>query len=115
MSALHTSQASAAAPVTDHRALRFLTAGSVDDGKSTLIGRLLFDSRAILADQLDTLEKKAAIAAIPIVRSVLAKPSEVKIENHTHITSINIDKLTEQEVIDLAMGRFNGRQNAGQF
>ena len=44
----------------DHRALRFLTAGSVDDGKSTLIGRLLFDSRAILADQLDTLEKKAA-------------------------------------------------------
>ena len=44
----------------DHRALRFLTCGSVDDGKSTLIGRLLFDSRAILADQLDTLEKKAA-------------------------------------------------------
>ncbi|MCZ8075508.1 MAG: hypothetical protein O9341_15420, partial [Paucibacter sp.] len=33
-----------------HRALRFLTAGSVDDGKSTLIGRLLFDSRTILAD-----------------------------------------------------------------
>ncbi len=31
-----------------HKALRFLTAGSVDDGKSTLIGRLLFDSRAIL-------------------------------------------------------------------
>jgi sulfate adenylyltransferase subunit 1 len=43
-----------------HRALRFLTAGSVDDGKSTLIGRLLFDSRAILADQIDTLEKRAA-------------------------------------------------------
>jgi len=42
----------------DHRALRFLTAGSVDDGKSTLIGRLLFDSRAILADQIDTLEKR---------------------------------------------------------
>ena len=46
--------------VKDHRALRFLTAGSVDDGKSTLIGRLLYDSRAILADQLDTLEKRAA-------------------------------------------------------
>ena len=43
----------------DHRALRFLTAGSVDDGKSTLIGRLLYDSRAILADQLDMLEAKA--------------------------------------------------------
>jgi len=48
----------------DHRALRFLTAGSVDDGKSTLIGRLLFDSRAILADQIDTLEKKAAGAKL---------------------------------------------------
>jgi sulfate adenylyltransferase subunit 1 len=53
-------------PTTDHRALRFLTAGSVDDGKSTLIGRLLFDSRAILADQLDTLEKKAAGAPIDL-------------------------------------------------
>src|SRR6185369_9432537 len=52
--------------VKDHRALRFLTAGSVDDGKSTLIGRLLFDSRAILADQLDTLEKKAAGAPIDL-------------------------------------------------
>jgi len=50
----------------DHRALRFLTAGSVDDGKSTLIGRLLFDSRAILADQLDTLEKRAAGAPIDL-------------------------------------------------
>jgi sulfate adenylyltransferase subunit 1 len=50
----------------DHRALRFLTAGSVDDGKSTLIGRLLFDSRAILADQLDTLEKRAAGSAIDL-------------------------------------------------
>jgi sulfate adenylyltransferase subunit 1 len=54
------------ATIQDHRALRFLTAGSVDDGKSTLIGRLLFDSRAILADQLDTLEKKAAGAPIDL-------------------------------------------------
>ncbi len=54
------------AQVKDHRALRFLTAGSVDDGKSTLIGRLLFDSRAILADQLDTLEKRAAGAPIDL-------------------------------------------------
>jgi sulfate adenylyltransferase subunit 1 len=43
-------------------ALRFLTAGSVDDGKSTLIGRLLLDSRAILADQLDQLHARAAAA-----------------------------------------------------
>ena len=57
---------SSAPPVADHRALRFLTAGSVDDGKSTLIGRLLFDSRAILADQLDTLEKRAAGAPIDL-------------------------------------------------
>ncbi len=35
-----------------HHTLKFLTAGSVDDGKSTLIGRLLLDSKAILADQL---------------------------------------------------------------
>ena len=42
------------------KALRFLTAGSVDDGKSTLIGRLLYDSRAILADQLDHLRSRAA-------------------------------------------------------
>ena len=46
--------------------LRFLTAGSVDDGKSTLIGRLLFDSRAILADQLDSLERQAAGAPIDL-------------------------------------------------
>ena len=54
----------AAAPmppaVAPRRALRFLTAGSVDDGKSTLIGRLLYDSRAILADQLGHLHARAA-------------------------------------------------------
>jgi sulfate adenylyltransferase subunit 1 len=54
------------APTTDHRALRFLTAGSVDDGKSTLIGRLLYDSRAILADQLENLEQRAAGEAIDL-------------------------------------------------
>ncbi len=37
--------------------LRFITAGSVDDGKSTLIGRLLFDSKNILKDQLEALQK----------------------------------------------------------
>ena len=37
--------------------LRFITCGSVDDGKSTLIGRLLYDSKLILEDQLSTLEK----------------------------------------------------------
>ncbi len=37
--------------------LRFITCGSVDDGKSTLIGRLLFDSKSILADQLEAIER----------------------------------------------------------
>jgi len=37
--------------------LKFLTAGSVDDGKSTLIGRLLYDSESILADQLEALQQ----------------------------------------------------------
>ena len=39
--------------------LRFITAGSVDDGKSTLIGRLLYDSKNILTDQLEQLEKQS--------------------------------------------------------
>ncbi len=39
--------------------LRFITAGSVDDGKSTLIGRLLYDSKSILADQLAAIEKQS--------------------------------------------------------
>ncbi|MEJ7778492.1 MAG: GTP-binding protein [Daejeonella sp.] len=37
--------------------LKFFTAGSVDDGKSTLIGRLLYDSESILADQLEALQQ----------------------------------------------------------
>jgi sulfate adenylyltransferase subunit 1 len=39
--------------------LRFITAGSVDDGKSTLIGRLLYDSKNILSDQLEQLAKQS--------------------------------------------------------
>lgn len=38
--------------------LRFITAGSVDDGKSTLIGRLLYDSKSILVDQLEAIERQ---------------------------------------------------------
>ena len=49
--------ASATLPPPDtHTALRFITCGSVDDGKSTLIGRLLYDSRQIFEDQLSALE-----------------------------------------------------------
>lgn len=42
--------------------LRFTTAGSVDDGKSTLIGRLLYDSKAIFEDQLDAIERTSKSA-----------------------------------------------------
>ena len=43
-------------PGIDNGVLRFLTCGNVDDGKSTLIGRLLYDTRAILADTLNAIE-----------------------------------------------------------
>ena len=39
--------------------LRFTTAGSVDDGKSTLIGRLLYDSKSIFEDQLEAVENSS--------------------------------------------------------
>ena len=42
---------------------RFATAGSVDDGKSTLIGRLLYDTKSIFADQLEAVERASAAAA----------------------------------------------------
>lgn len=44
---------------TNKSLLRFLTCGSVDDGKSTLIGRLLYDSQLILDDQLAALQKES--------------------------------------------------------
>jgi bifunctional enzyme CysN/CysC len=46
-----------AGPRSERSVLRFLTCGSVDDGKSTLIGRLLYDARLILDDQLAALER----------------------------------------------------------
>jgi sulfate adenylyltransferase subunit 1 len=55
MNALAT-QAPAATKI-ERGLLRFITAGSVDDGKSTLIGRLLFDSKGIFADQLDAMSR----------------------------------------------------------
>ena len=67
-------QTAADFPVSDQQAglLRFITAGSVDDGKSTLIGRLLYDSKAIFADQLDALtrakHKRVAGAAIDLAQ-----------------------------------------------
>jgi sulfate adenylyltransferase subunit 1 len=50
-------------PNTQHaiELLRFNTCGSVDDGKSTLIGRLLYDSKSLMEDQVEALEKSADI------------------------------------------------------
>ena len=56
-------------PGIDNGLLRFLTCGSVDDGKSTLIGRLLFDSKTILADTLSAIEttsKKRGLTAVDL-------------------------------------------------
>jgi len=46
-------------PHTQHpiELLRFNTCGSVDDGKSTLIGRLLYDSKSLMEDQIEALER----------------------------------------------------------
>ncbi len=59
----------AAPPLPDEgrSVLRFITAGSVDDGKSTLIGRLLYDTRQVLEDQLTAVEqasRKRGMAAV---------------------------------------------------
>ncbi|UCE94286.1 MAG: sulfate adenylyltransferase, partial [Flavobacteriaceae bacterium] len=43
--------------IDNNQLLRFTTAGSVDDGKSTLIGRLLYDSKSIFEDQIASVEK----------------------------------------------------------
>ena len=51
--------------------LRFLTAGSVDDGKSTLIGRLLYDTKAILADQLAAVTRTSEQRGGPLDLSLL--------------------------------------------
>src|SRR6202043_1443409 len=49
-----------AMPAADEKSLlRFLTCGSVDDGKSTLIGRLLYDSDLIMGDQRDALKEES--------------------------------------------------------
>jgi sulfate adenylyltransferase subunit 1 len=55
------------AAVPDNGLLRFLTCGSVDDGKSTLIGRLLFDSKTILADTLHAIQRTSAKRGLDVV------------------------------------------------
>ncbi len=52
-----TAEAAAASPATAGTLLRLATAGSVDDGKSTLVGRLLHDTKSVLSDQLAAVER----------------------------------------------------------
>ncbi|HEY8703291.1 MAG TPA: GTP-binding protein, partial [Gaiellaceae bacterium] len=52
----HDVAASWEAPSNATDLLRLVTAGSVDDGKSTLIGRLLYDSKQIMVDQMEHIE-----------------------------------------------------------
>ncbi|WP_313953929.1 sulfate adenylyltransferase subunit 1 [Accumulibacter sp.] len=53
--------------IPDNGLLRFLTCGSVDDGKSTLIGRLLFDSKTILADTLHAMQRTSQKRGLDVV------------------------------------------------
>ena len=57
----HATSTGAAGQKDLESALRFITCGSVDDGKSTLIGRLLYDSRSLMEDQIEALERSADI------------------------------------------------------
>ena len=57
--------------VQERGLLRILTAGSVDDGKSTLIGRLLYDSNAIYDDQLASVKKASALKNVELDLSLL--------------------------------------------
>ena len=51
--------------------LRFITCGSVDDGKSTLIGRLLYEAGSILDDQLNTLKADSKGTELRAVKLIL--------------------------------------------
>jgi len=53
--------------IPDNGLLRFLTCGSVDDGKSTLIGRLLYDSKTILADTLHAMQRTSQKRGLDVV------------------------------------------------
>src|SRR5256885_11855931 len=53
--------------VQDHGLLRFTTAGSVDDGKSSLIGRLLYDANAVPEDQVAALERSARLKGEDVI------------------------------------------------
>ena len=55
--------------------LKFITCGSVDDGKSTLIGRILFESQLILDDQLEVLRNDSMKVGTPVSYTHLTLPT----------------------------------------
>ena len=65
----------------DKDLLRFLTCGSVDDGKSTLIGRLLYDCALILDDQMATLERESRRFG---TAGEDGKPPDIKVKPESH-------------------------------
>ena len=65
--------------------LRFITAGSVDDGKSTLIGRLLYDSKAVLSDQLSALSRDD-------MRRILVEPEHSLLKQYAAL--LNTENVT---------------------
>ncbi len=70
---------------SDHNLLRFTTAGSVDDGKSTLIGRLLYDSKSIFQDQLDAVTRASMQRGDEYVDLALLTDG-LRAEREQHIT-----------------------------
>ncbi len=67
----------------DRGVLRFITAGSVDDGKSTLIGRLLHDSKLIFEDQLSALAKDFNLQAQPDAQGLQWVSASPKSTDHS--------------------------------
>ena len=59
--------------------LRIATAGSVDDGKSTLIGRLLYDSKEILADQLAHIADVSARRGLDTIEKIIAEVAVARV------------------------------------
>ncbi len=58
--------------------LRFVIVGSVDDGKSTLIGRLLFELQAVYEDQLEAVRKATTMVGVPIDFSLITDGLEAE-------------------------------------
>ncbi|MFM8393755.1 MAG: GTP-binding protein, partial [Acidobacteriota bacterium] len=66
--------------------LRFFTAGNVDDGKSTLIGRMLYDSQSISTDIIDTLTRQSKSTGIDVEIDLALLTDGLRAEREQGIT-----------------------------